>query len=167
AHTSYPANNAKGITEPANISSALLNEIPVNSGCKNLKYTLIANPKIVHQSIERPVWYLENNAHIGGPYNEQPVTAPTLNTISTIPPADGTISATKIVIMPNIITAVFATNMSCFGVVCGWTDLYKSFVNTAAARFSVVFTELAVANTIPPSINPISPLGKTSLHIIR
>src|SRR5690606_28700676 len=97
---------------PANISSALLNEIPVNNGCRNLKYTLIVSPKIVHQRIERPVWYLENKAHIGGPYSEQPVTAPTLNTISTIPPADGTTRATKIVIMPNIMTAGLADRKS-------------------------------------------------------
>src|SRR5690606_6158904 len=114
-------NNAKGITAPANISSALLNEMPVNKGCRNLKYALMASPKIVHQRIERPVWCLENNAHIGGPYSEQPVTAPTLNTISTIPPADGTIRATKIVIMPNITTAVLATNINCFGLVSGLT----------------------------------------------
>src|SRR5690606_28266108 len=136
-------------------------------GCKNLKYTLMPRPKIVHHRMERPVWYLENKAQIGGLYNEQPVTAPTLNTISTIPPADGTMRATKMVRIPNTITAPFATNINCFGLVLGRTDLYKSLVKTAAARLSVVFTELAVANTIPPSIRPISPLGSTSLHIIK
>ena len=66
---------------------------------------------IVINNIERPVCLLEKIDQIIGAYREQPVTAPTLKTTLTIPPTDGTISATIIVPIPNKMVESFATNM--------------------------------------------------------
>src|SRR5690606_10786722 len=122
---------------------------------------------VVVNRMENAVCRFENNAHTAGPYNGTPVSAPRLNTTSTIPPIAGTMSATTTVTTPKASVETLAIHISDRLEAVGYRRLYTSLVNTADDTFSDAFTESVVAKIIPVIISPIIPAGSTSLHIIR
>src|SRR5690606_12129400 len=94
------------------ISCMRFNENPSMVGEMNLKNTLTAKLTMVTNNTEKAVCRLENSAHTAGPYNGTPVSAPILNTTSTIPPMAGTIKATNTVTTPNPKVESRATHIS-------------------------------------------------------
>src|SRR5690606_9149077 len=152
---------------PNTVSCIRSSEIPSTTGDINLKNTLTAKLAMVTNSTENAVCRLENSAHTAGPYSGTPVSAPILNTTSTMPPMAGTIKATSTVTTPNPKVESRATHINDLLDAAGCNRLYTSLVNTADETFSEAFTESVVAKIIPVIIRPIIPAGNTSLHIIR
>src|SRR3546814_18326687 len=100
----------------------------------NLKNTLTAKLAMVTNNTEKAVCRLENSAHTAGPYKGTPVSAPILNTTSTMPPMEGTIKATSTVTTPNPKVERRATHINDLLEDTGRSRLYTSWVKQAEER---------------------------------
>ena len=152
-----------GKVTPRIISSARLREKPI-SGVMNLNKPLIAKLNKVVVMLEVAVCLLENSVQMIGRYKGTPVNAAKLITTFTTPPILGISMAINMLNTPKRIVEILATVRS---ELFGLRFLNISLVMTPEAIFSFEFSALVVAKIMPPIIKPKSPLGSTSLHIIR
>ena len=155
-----------GKVTPRIISSARLREKPI-SGVMNLNKPLIAKLNKVVVMLEVAVCLLENSVQMIGRYKGTPVNAAKLITTFTTPPILGISMAINMLNTPKRIVEILATYIRVRSELFGLRFLNISLVMTPEAIFSFEFSALVVAKIMPPIIKPKSPLGSTSLHIIR